>query len=78
MHRLRATDLKKAHECVWQSSCLIHTMNNGEKLKIDEKEWRRLCQLVAAEPDPQRLSELVDQLLKELDARREALLESER
>ncbi len=53
-------------------------MNNGEKLKIDEKEWRRLCQLVAAEPDPQRLSELVDQLLIELDARREALRESER
>jgi hypothetical protein len=52
-------------------------MNNGEKLSVDEKEWRRLCQLVAAEPDPQRLSELVDQLLKKLDARREAIRESE-
>jgi hypothetical protein len=53
-------------------------MNNGEKLSIDEKEWRRLCKLVSAEPDPQRLSELVDKLLKELDARREALGESEK
>jgi pheromone shutdown protein TraB len=53
-------------------------MNNREKLNIDNKEWRRLCQLVAVEPDPQRLSELLDQLLKELDARREALRESER
>jgi len=53
-------------------------MDNGAKQRIDEKEWRRLCQLVAAEGDPQRLSELVDRLLKELDARREALRESEK
>jgi hypothetical protein len=53
-------------------------MDNGAKQRIDEKEWRRLCQLVAAEADPQRLSELVDRLLKELDARREALRESEK
>jgi len=63
---------------VWQSSCLIHGMDNGARQRIDEKEWRRLCQLVAAEADPQRLSELVDRLLKELDARREALRESEK
>jgi len=53
-------------------------MSNEDKLGIDEKEWRRLCQLVAAEPDPQRLSQLVDQLLKELDARREAIRETEK
>jgi len=53
-------------------------MSNGDKLRIEENEWRRLCKLVAAEPDPQRLSELVDQLLKELDARREALRENEK
>jgi hypothetical protein len=52
-------------------------MNNRDRL-IDEHEWRRLCQLVAEEADPQRLSELLDQLLKELDARREALRESEK
>ena len=40
---------------------------------MDEGQWRKLCALVATEPDPERLSELVDQLLKELDARRETL-----
>jgi hypothetical protein len=38
-------------------------MKNMENISIDEK-WRKLCELV---------SDLVDQLLKELDARREAL-----
>lgn len=52
-------------------------MNNRENFG-DERQWRKLCELVAIEPDPQRLSELVDQLLKELDARREALRESEK
>jgi len=56
----------------------IDGMDNGAKQRIDEKSWRRLCQQVAAEPEPQRLSELVDQLLKELDARREAPRESEK
>jgi hypothetical protein len=64
--------------CFGNRLALIHSMNNGEKLSIGENEWRRLCQLVAEEPDPQRLSELVDQLLKELDSRREALRESEK
>ena len=53
-------------------------MNNREKLNNGDKEWRRLCQLVAVEPDPQRLSELLDQLLKQLDARRETQRESEK
>ena len=53
-------------------------MDNRDQLGIDENEWRRLCQMVAAEPDPQRLSGLVDQLLRELDMRREALRESEK
>ena len=52
-------------------------MNHQEKLTIVEKEWRRLCRLVADEDDPRRFSELVDQLLRELDARREALRENE-
>ena len=38
-----------------------------------EQEWRKLCELVAREPDPLRLSELVDQLIQQLDARRNAL-----
>lgn len=49
---------------------------NTEK-NTDETAWRRICEMVATESDPQRLSELVDQLLKELDARRQALRENE-
>jgi hypothetical protein len=44
----------------------------------EKKHWQKLCQLVANEVDPQRLSELLDQLLEELDARRQALRKSER
>ena len=42
----------------------------------DDEEWRRLCELVAHEPDPQRLSILLDQLIQKLDARTEALRKS--
>jgi hypothetical protein len=42
----------------------------------DEEEWRRLCELVAHEPDPRRLSILLDQLIQKLDARTEALRKS--
>jgi len=38
-----------------------------------EEEWRKLCELIAHEPDPQRLSKLVDQLIKELDSRTQIL-----
>jgi hypothetical protein len=54
---------------------LTHWMNtkadNGLDNSLDDREWRRLCSLVLAEPDPQRISELVERLLKELDAWRE-------
>jgi len=63
---------------VWQLSCLIHTMNNRDKTNGDDKEWRRLCELVTAESNPMRLSRLIDQLLQELDARRQALRENEK
>jgi hypothetical protein len=43
---------------------------------IEEKEWRKLCRSVADEPDPKRLSELLDQLIEKLDARRQALRKS--
>jgi hypothetical protein len=56
---------------------LTKGMNNREEMRVDEKEWRKLCDMIAAEPDPQRLSELVDQLLKELDARRQEIREKE-
>jgi hypothetical protein len=46
-------------------------MNTKGKNNAEEKEWRRLCNLVLAESDPARISELVDQLLKELDKSRQ-------
>jgi hypothetical protein len=63
---------------VWQPSCFISAMNNRDKTNGDDKEWRRLCELVTAESNPERLSRLIDQLLQELDARRQALRESEK
>jgi hypothetical protein len=42
----------------------------------EEEKWRQLCQLAANETDPQRLSELVDQLIRALDARRRAFYSS--
>ena len=55
------------------SLALTHGMSSRETFGVDERQWRKLCELVATEPDPERLSELVDQLLNELDSRREAL-----
>jgi hypothetical protein len=40
-------------------------------MAIDDEGWRRLCKLVADEPDPQRMSELIDELVKALDERRQ-------
>jgi hypothetical protein len=53
-------------------------MNPREKDQLDDQEWRRLCSLVLAESDPLRVSELVDQLLKALDAAKDAGLKRER
>lgn len=47
-------------------------MTNTTKQEREE-EWQKLCELIAHEPDPQKLSKLVDQLIKELDSRRQAL-----
>jgi hypothetical protein len=63
---------------VWHPSCHIQPMNNREKANGNDKEWRRLCELVVTESNPERLSRLIDQLLEELDARRRALPEKER
>jgi hypothetical protein len=46
-------------------------MNDPERLNADQNRWRRLCAQVVDERDPQRISDLLDQLLKELDARRQ-------
>ena len=39
----------------------------------DDKNWRRLCRMVSDEQDPHRLSELVNELIKALDSRRQKL-----
>ena len=39
----------------------------------DDKNWRRLCRMVSDEQDPHRLSELVNELIKALDSRRQEL-----
>ncbi|MFY9905282.1 MAG: hypothetical protein WAM43_09220 [Terriglobales bacterium] len=36
----------------------------------EEKDWRQLCAMAAAESDPRLLLEIVDQLIKVLDERR--------
>jgi len=46
------------------------TINNESE---KDQDWRKLCELVACEQNPQRLSELLDQLIKMLDARRREL-----
>ena len=38
-----------------------------------EEKWQDLCQRAARELDPEKLSELIDQLIQELDARRRTL-----
>jgi len=52
-------------------------MNKPAQIEGIEREWRRLCELVATESDPGRLSGLIDRLLQELDARKEALRQIE-
>lgn len=47
-------------------------------IKKKEEEWRKLCQLVAGEVDPRRLSKLVDRLIEKLNGRREGLRRSKR
>ncbi len=53
-------------------------MTIRENESADEKEWRRLCDSIASERDPERLSQLVNQLLLELDARRKETREKEK
>jgi hypothetical protein len=42
-------------------------------MTMEEQEWRKLCKLVADETDPKRLSRLIDELIKALDARKREL-----
>jgi hypothetical protein len=42
-------------------------------VSIDEKEWQTLCESIAKERDPERMSILLDRLIKTMDMRRQAL-----
>jgi hypothetical protein len=42
-------------------------------MSMEEKEWRKLCELITNERDPQQLSQLVDQLIETLDSRKRDL-----
>jgi hypothetical protein len=39
----------------------------------EDQEWRELCALISREKDPQRLSQLVDNLIKAMDERKQRL-----
>jgi|HubBroStandDraft_4_1064222.scaffolds.fasta_scaffold1121052_1 hypothetical protein len=45
-------------------------------MTMEEQEWRKLCKQVADETDPRRLSRLIDDLIKALDARKHELHKS--
>ena len=42
-------------------------------MMTDDNGWRNLCRMVSDEQDPHRLSELVDELVRVLDARKQKL-----
>jgi hypothetical protein len=42
-------------------------------MSMHDQEWRKLCKLVVDETDPSRLSKLLDELIKALDARKRDL-----
>ena len=50
-----------------QGACHLFYMD------IEEKDWQKLCALVAKETDPRRLCHLIEQLIKALDARKQEL-----
>ena len=50
---------------------MTNDKRKDDKDHLGDNEWRNLCKKVAHEPDPQRLSELVDQLIRVLDVRRQ-------
>jgi hypothetical protein len=70
--QLRDKTPQSARSVVWHPACLIFAMMNNKK-DDKEQEWRKLCDLIAREPDPKRLSQLVDQLIQELDGRTRSL-----
>lgn len=58
------------HSPIGNLLALKFLMSDKKKTEQKENEWRKLFEAVANEPDPQRLSELIDQLIRMLDSRR--------
>jgi hypothetical protein len=48
-------------------------MTTKKKEKEENQEWRDLCDLISKEKDPQRLSQLVDNLIRAMDERKQRL-----
>lgn len=46
-------------------------------MENQNEEWMRLCELVANESDPERLYNLLDRLIRALDARNQAICHRE-
>ena len=44
-----------------------------DKIDGEKKDWQKICAQVAAETNPRRLSRLIEELIKALDAHRQEL-----
>lgn len=42
-------------------------------MSVGDKEWYALCEEIAKERDPERMSRLLDSLIKSIDGRRQVL-----
>jgi hypothetical protein len=51
-------------------------MKTNQQSNAVDQDWRRLAELVATESDPERISELIEQLIAALDARKQDLQKS--
>jgi len=68
---------QRIHRPVWFCE-FGHVLAFSYEMMTDEKDWRKLCAMVAEESNPQRLSELIDQLIKALHVRRHELQKNAR
>jgi len=47
-------------------------------MKIEEKDWQRLCEMIGQETDTRRLCSLIEQLIQALDDRKQEHYSSDR
>ncbi len=65
MHQMRFGTLRALSQTM--------DMDNEKNNSLEQEGWRKRCKLIVAERDPQRMSELLEQLLGELDICREKI-----